>query len=254
MNLDIEFNGILLPIELAQICSPAAAVIYAVLNDVAENGITHLSNNEIGKRAGVPSRSVPAIISKLEALGIVERHYNPGYATSYYVKDILQETKWAEQPKRQTPAEVPAKQAEPVHKKVFGEYKHVHLTQSEYEKLVSEFGEKKTTEYIKRCDEQQEKTGKFYSNCYVPIKNWITEDKNKSGSNAQYRPGKGDKYNFKGKTYRDLIEEATPEMQEHYRKVIYDRQLDMIAKMPLSDLEEMNKYEALAESLVNRFS
>lgn len=113
MKLDIDFHGITLPIEIAQICSPVAAVVYAVLNDAAENGITHLSNNEIGKRAGMPGRSVPAIISKLEKLGIVERHYNPGYATSYYVKDILP----AEQPEPEqgrvaAPAEVPAEPVE----------------------------------------------------------------------------------------------------------------------------------------------
>ena len=116
----------MVPIELAQICSPAAAVVYAVLHSATdENDIAHLSNNEIGKRAGVPGRSVPAIISKLAALGIVERHYNSGSATSYYVKDILpaeparqSERHPAEQPEPErvraaAPAEVPAEQEEP---------------------------------------------------------------------------------------------------------------------------------------------
>lgn len=115
MKLTISFSGIMVPIELAQICSPAAAIVYAVLHSATdENDIAHLSNNEIGKRAGVPGRSVPAIISKLAALGIVERHYNSGSATSYYVKDILP----AEQPEPErvraaAPAEVPAEHEEP---------------------------------------------------------------------------------------------------------------------------------------------
>lgn len=89
MKLEIKFHVIELPVELMQICGTDAACVYAVINAASSDGFATISNNEIGKQCGLPGRSIPANISKLVTLGIIERRYNKGYATTYYVKDIL---------------------------------------------------------------------------------------------------------------------------------------------------------------------
>lgn len=89
MKLEIKFRAIELPVELMQICGTDAACVYAVINAASADGFATISNNEIGKQCGLPGRSIPANISKLVTLGIIERRYNKGYATTYYVKDIL---------------------------------------------------------------------------------------------------------------------------------------------------------------------
>lgn len=101
MMLDIEFHAIDLPVELMQICGVSAACVYAVLHAASKNGCVNMSNNEIGKQCGLPGRSIPPIISKLEKLGVIERHYNSGYATIYYVKDVFHPAE-QEQPKAES--------------------------------------------------------------------------------------------------------------------------------------------------------
>lgn len=101
MKLEIKFTAIELPVELMQICGTDAACVYAVLYAASENGAVTISNNEIGRKCGLPGRSIPAIISKLTAFGVVERKYNSGQATTYYVKDILHPAERKEQPTEQ---------------------------------------------------------------------------------------------------------------------------------------------------------
>lgn len=101
MNLEINFTAIDLPVELMQICGTDAACVYAVLYAASEGGAVTMSNNELGRKCGLPGRSIPAIISKLSTFGIVERKYNSGGATTYYVKDILHPAERKEQPTEQ---------------------------------------------------------------------------------------------------------------------------------------------------------
>lgn len=61
--------------------------------------------------------------------------------------------------------------------KTYGEFFNVVLTDVEYNKLVSDFGEEKTVEYIRRVDEYCEQQGKFYKNYYLTIRKWIKADK-----------------------------------------------------------------------------
>lgn len=58
-------------------------------------------------------------------------------------------------------------------KKVYGEYKNVHLTDTELEKLKTDYGEKIIEEYIKRLDEYIEMKGAKYKNHNVAIRNWL---------------------------------------------------------------------------------
>lgn len=107
MNLEINFTAIDLPVELMQICGTDAACVYAVLYAASDGGAVTMSNNELGRKCGLPGRSIPAIISKLSTFGIVERKYNSGGATTYYVKDILHPAEQKKEVKRVEQSEQP---------------------------------------------------------------------------------------------------------------------------------------------------
>ena len=66
---------------------------------------------------------------------------------------------------------------------LFGEYKHVKLTEEQHKKLIEDYGEQKTTEYICRCDEYVQQTGKKYKDFNLTIRNWIGKDGGKSNTN-----------------------------------------------------------------------
>lgn len=59
---------------------------------------------------------------------------------------------------------------------IFGEYKHVRLTEEQHQKLIADFGEEKTAEYIKRVDEYVQQMGKTYKDYNLTIRNWIGKD------------------------------------------------------------------------------
>lgn len=71
----------------------------------------------------------------------------------------------------------------------YGEYGHVKLTDEQYAKLITDFGEQKTAEYIKRCDEYCQQYGKSYKDYNLTIRNWIRKDGEKnagvSGNNEE---------------------------------------------------------------------
>lgn len=52
-----------------------------------------------------------------------------------------------------------------------GEYNHVLLSDSEYQKLKDEYGEDITEKYIRKVDEYCEQSGKTYKNYYLAIRN-----------------------------------------------------------------------------------
>ena len=52
-----------------------------------------------------------------------------------------------------------------------GEFKHVLLTDSEYQKLIEDFGESVTATYIRKVDEYCEQSGKRYKNYNLAIRN-----------------------------------------------------------------------------------
>jgi hypothetical protein len=53
----------------------------------------------------------------------------------------------------------------------YGEYKHVMLTDDEYSRLISDYGEDVTKQYIKKVDEYCEQSGKTYKNYNLAIRN-----------------------------------------------------------------------------------
>lgn len=189
MKLDIDFHKIDLPVELMQICGASAACVYAVLHaESNENGICDLSKNEISCITGIGTKSLQRIILKLEALGIVERHYNPGYATSYYVKDILS-------------AEVPAERVDPARQsdqqpeelkpgyKFYGEYGWIAMTDKEYDSLVKEYSKSKVDATIDIIDNNIEARKMYHPGIRhgdfgkAYIKEWIEKDIRKAAPN-----------------------------------------------------------------------
>ena len=90
MKIDVEFHAVELPVELMQICGAYAACIYAVLRDEASDGHVTISQNEISKKTGIPTRSIPRIMNKLLSLGIVDKHQADGSTPEYIITDILQ--------------------------------------------------------------------------------------------------------------------------------------------------------------------
>lgn len=58
-------------------------------------------------------------------------------------------------------------------KKIYGEYKHVLLKESEHRKLIEEFGEDKTKGAIKYLDEYIEEKGYKAKSHYLSIRRWV---------------------------------------------------------------------------------
>ena len=57
-------------------------------------------------------------------------------------------------------------------KHTYGEYKHVRLTDDEYNRLCDEFGEIKTTMAINKVDAYCQETGKTYKDYNLTIRRW----------------------------------------------------------------------------------
>ena len=57
-------------------------------------------------------------------------------------------------------------------KKKYGEYKHVSLTEDEYSRLVSDYGEQAVLEGIRNVDEYCEEKGKTYKNYNLTLRKW----------------------------------------------------------------------------------
>ncbi len=71
---------------------------------------------------------------------------------------------------------VSPKQQKPKRKR-YGEYNHVLLTDSQYEKLISDYGEQTTKEYIDKIDQWIQLKGKSpYKDFNLAIRNWIKRD------------------------------------------------------------------------------
>ena len=68
-------------------------------------------------------------------------------------------------------------------KLTFGEFKNVFLLKEEYEKLINNFGNVTTHEFIERLSEYVASSGKRYKNHYATILTWARKDR--SGANGK---------------------------------------------------------------------
>lgn len=62
---------------------------------------------------------------------------------------------------------------------LYGEYKHVELSNDKYKYLENMLGTKTLQTYIDKIDSYLEQTGKHYNNCFEAIKYWYKQDQTK---------------------------------------------------------------------------
>ena len=95
----------------------------------------------------------------------------------------------------QPPPSPPLSKSKPVKHK-HGEYQHVLITDDQYSKLITDYGERIVAEYIKRLDEYLENHRKaHYDNHNLTIRNWLNKDGVKKLSEQS---ATSDKYEFNG--------------------------------------------------------
>lgn len=82
----------------------------------------------------------------------------------------------------------------------YGEYKHILLTDNEYNKLIAEYGEEDTLNKIKNMDEAIEMKGYKYKSHFLAIKSWARKDNNKKLQEVKQEP------QFKSEASRRLYE------------------------------------------------
>lgn len=69
-----------------------------------------------------------------------------------------------------------------------GEYKHVLLTDKEYQKLCEEYGEQATQDIIAYLDEYIEEKSYKSKSHYLAIKRWVVNAYYKQQGEKRYRP------------------------------------------------------------------
>ena len=76
-------------------------------------------------------------------------------------------------------------------KHIYGEYRHVRLTDEEMNRLVAELGEDGFAECIRILDEYKEQTGKTYKNDNLAIRNWVITRYKENISKQAAKPKEG---------------------------------------------------------------
>lgn len=78
-------------------------------------------------------------------------------------------------------------------KNIYGEYKHVRLTDKERDRLFNDYGENETLEAIKFLDEYKERKGYKSKNDNLTLRDWVFDAVKK-------RKGQGNTNSFQGQT------------------------------------------------------
>jgi len=188
------------------------AVVYAVLLDACVNELCcTVALSTIVKLSGLSNRAVHYCLDRLEQCEYIEREHT-GRETIYKLADIIGLKRQKSKPTiRQTkfsPAE--PEQGQQEMKLLYGDFKTVALTVEQFDKLVSDFGEAKTLEYIRKLDEYAHEHGKQYPDCEFTIRKWIAEDAKKP------KPT----YRRNGKPVHDIIHEQEMEEISKYLELV----------------------------------
>ena len=93
-------------------------------------------------------------------------------------------------------------------KHIYGEYKHVRLTQKQYDKLVADFGEDDTKAAIRKLDEYMQMKGKSYKDHNLVMRNWVFDAVRKDKQNG----------NMAGRNGADE-EQHNRELDEHIARI-----------------------------------
>jgi hypothetical protein len=73
-------------------------------------------------------------------------------------------------------SKVKEKESKGKEKRVYGELAHVRLSDDEYKKLIDEFGQVVTQDYINQLDNYIGSKGKRYKSHYATIRTWLNRD------------------------------------------------------------------------------
>lgn len=84
--------------------------------------------------------------------------------------------------------------------KKYGEYRHVMLTDKQYEKLKADFGGK-ADEYIQKVDEYCQQVGKTYKDYNLTVRKFIRDDRGGGKNAVQLVNVGGKEYEFKNGRY-----------------------------------------------------
>jgi uncharacterized protein YdaU (DUF1376 family) len=101
------------------------------------------------------------------------------------LKSNVERTYNDDKTKRSVDVEVDKEVDKEKHKHIYGEYKHVKLTEVQYQKLLDKFGEKREY-WIKELDEGIEYKGYKYKNHYLSILKWDKKEKKDGKSSKSF--------------------------------------------------------------------
>lgn len=103
-------------------------------------------------------------------------------------------------------------------KNIYGEYKHVRLTQKQYDKLVTDFGERDTDDAIRFLDEYIQMKGYKAKDHNLAIRKWVLnavkEDRNKRGDRREKGTNESD-----GRIPDEEEARNNERLDEHIRRV-----------------------------------
>jgi len=88
--------------------------------------------------------------------------------------------------------------------KIYGEYKHVHLTDTEYNELVSRYGQHLIDRYITILDLHMETSKKKYGNHCATIKQWIVKDEYNNSSKPKEKRNKFANFEGRKRNYEEI--------------------------------------------------
>ena len=73
------------------------------------------------------------------------------------------------------------------HRKKYGEYQHILLTEAQHDKLVKDYSKPVTDEVIKKMDEWIQLKGKPYKDFNLAIRNWLKKDQAEQPKVPKYK-------------------------------------------------------------------
>lgn len=101
-------------------------------------------------------------------------------------------------------------------KHIYGEYKHVRLSDDELNKLNAQYGEKKTQAAIKLLDESMEMKGYKYKSCYLAMKKWVFRAVEENGFSEKENNSVTEE--FSGMTPEEMLKAFIEKENEKYAK------------------------------------
>lgn len=152
-------------------------LLYSVLLDQCTESLERvISQDDVTALTGgrISQKTFYRCLEHLERYNYL-KHERTGRENSYKLADIIGL-------KRQKRTITQSRRTEEPEKEAHGTHQHVLLDADQYSRLVSDFGPDKVSEYVQRCDDYCQRTGKSYADYDAVLRKWIAEDKQKASS------------------------------------------------------------------------